>query len=71
VPCPYLTQVTMVYCRASPVRKLIPSDRVTTASVCDGDCFHACPAYLEAREPDGARRPGQGPPAADGEGALP
>jgi hypothetical protein len=48
MPCPYLAEVTMVYCRASPVRKLIPSDRLTTASHCDSGEFGACPLFVEA-----------------------
>lgn len=46
--CPYLAEITMVYCRASPVRKLIPSDRVSTASHCDGESFGTCPLFVEA-----------------------
>jgi hypothetical protein len=46
--CPYLAEITMVYCRASPVRKLIPSDRLTTASHCDGGAFGTCPLFAEA-----------------------
>lgn len=46
--CPYLTEVTMSFCRAFPVKKLVPSDRVITESPCDGECFGACPVYREA-----------------------
>jgi hypothetical protein len=46
--CPYLTEVTMVFCEASPVKKLIPSDRVSTASLCEGETYSACPLYREA-----------------------
>ncbi len=46
--CPYLTEVQMVFCQASPVRKLIPTDRVSTASTCEGSAFGTCPLYLEA-----------------------
>jgi hypothetical protein len=46
--CPYLAEITMVYCRASPVRKLIPSDRLTTASHCDSESFGGCPLFVEA-----------------------
>lgn len=46
--CPYLTEVTMSFCRAFPVKKLVPSDRVVTASPCDGECFGECPVYREA-----------------------
>jgi hypothetical protein len=54
MPCPYLAEVTMVYCRASPVRKLIPSDRLTTASHCDSQSFGTCPLYAEALARAGA-----------------
>jgi hypothetical protein len=46
--CPYLAEITMVYCRASPVRKLIPSDRLTTASHCDAESYGTCPLFVEA-----------------------
>jgi hypothetical protein len=46
--CPYLTQVTMVFCQATPLKKLIPSDRVSTASACEGDAYRVCPLYRDA-----------------------
>jgi hypothetical protein len=46
--CPYLTEVLMVFCQASAVKKLIPTDRVSTASACEGDAFGTCPLYQEA-----------------------
>ena len=46
--CPYLTQVTMVFCQATPLKKLIPSDRVSTASACEGDAYGVCPLYRDA-----------------------
>jgi hypothetical protein len=46
--CPYLTEVTMVFCQASPQKKLIPSDRISTASACEGDGFNGCALYREA-----------------------
>jgi len=46
--CPYLVEVRMVYCQASPVRKPIPSDRISTASACDGDGYRGCPLYRDA-----------------------
>ncbi len=46
--CPYLTEVTMVFCQASPQKKLIPSDRISTASACEGDGFTACSLYRDA-----------------------
>lgn len=46
--CPYLTEVTMVFCQASPQKKLIPSDRISTASACDAEAYRACPLYRAA-----------------------
>ncbi len=46
--CPYLKEVTMVFCRAYPVKKLVPVDRVTTANTCGSDGFCSCPLYREA-----------------------
>jgi hypothetical protein len=48
MPCPYLTEVTMVFCQASPQKKLIPSDRISTASACEGEGFSTCALYREA-----------------------
>jgi hypothetical protein len=52
--CPYLAEVTMVFCKASAIRKLIPSDRLTTASACEGDCYGECPLFVEALARAGA-----------------
>jgi len=46
--CPYLTEITMVFCQASPVKKLLPSDRISTNSRCEADEFRVCPLYREA-----------------------
>lgn len=46
--CPYLTQVTMVFCQAAPVKKLIPTDRVSTASACEAEGYRGCPLFREA-----------------------
>ncbi len=46
--CPYLKEVSMVFCRAYPVKKPVPIDQVTTASTCEGDGFKACSLFREA-----------------------
>ncbi len=46
--CPYLKEVTMVFCRAYPVKKPVPLDQVTTASTCEGEAFEKCPLFKEA-----------------------
>jgi len=56
--CPYLTEITMCFCRAYPVKKLVPSDRVLTESACEGEAYGGCPVYREtlARPSDRAAR---------------
>jgi hypothetical protein len=46
--CPYLKEVSVVYCRAFPVKKPVPIDQVTTASTCESDGFDGCPLYRDA-----------------------
>ncbi len=46
--CPYLKEVSMVFCRAYPVKKPVPIDRITTASTCEGEVFKECPLFREA-----------------------
>lgn len=48
--CPYLKEVRMVFCRAYPVKKLVPLDQLVSVSCCATDCaFQGCAAYQEAR----------------------
>jgi hypothetical protein len=47
MPCPFLEEVVMVYCRAYPVRKLVPRDQTTTASPCMGEEYRVCPFFKE------------------------
>lgn len=48
--CPYLKEVRMVFCRAYPVKKVIPLDQLVSASSCETDCaFQGCAAYQDAR----------------------
>ena len=48
--CPYLQEVRMVFCRASPVKKLVPLSELVSGSSCDTDCaFERCAAFQEAR----------------------
>jgi hypothetical protein len=45
--CPYLEEIMMVFCRAYPVKKLVPRARITTASPCLGEGFESCPFFRE------------------------
>ncbi len=48
--CPYLKEVRMVFCRAYPVKKLVPLDALVSAGSCETACaFERCPAYQDAR----------------------
>ncbi|HET9594650.1 MAG TPA: hypothetical protein VFP65_03665 [Anaeromyxobacteraceae bacterium] len=46
--CPYLTEVTMCFCRAFPVKKLVPVHGVVTDSACEGEAYGGCPVFREA-----------------------
>ncbi len=40
----------MVFCRAYPVKKLVPLDQLVSVSCCGTDCaFQSCAAFQEAR----------------------
>lgn len=45
--CPFLEEILMVYCRAYPVRKLVPKHQVTTGSPCMGEGYMGCPFFKE------------------------
>ena len=46
--CPFLELTTVTFCRAFPVKKMIPVGRNSTANtVCTGQSFRECTAYRE------------------------
>jgi hypothetical protein len=47
MPCPYLEEIVMLFCRAYPVKKMVPRDRITTACPCLGESFQTCPLFQE------------------------
>jgi hypothetical protein len=48
--CPYLKEVRMVFCRAYPVKKLVPLDQLVSVGCCGTECaFQSCAAFQEAR----------------------
>jgi hypothetical protein len=59
--CPYLEEVVMVYCRAYPVKKLIPRSQSLAGTRCLGDCFDRCPFFKEAMEAPEAIEPRHAP----------
>ncbi len=44
--CPYLKEVVMLSCEATPIRKMLPLDRLATGKPCIGE-FHDCPFFRE------------------------
>ncbi len=45
--CPYVKEVVMLYCSGFAVRKMVPLDRVVSASPCLTQDFERCPLYQE------------------------
>lgn len=45
--CPFLKEVTMLYCDACPQRKLLPRDQIVSSSPCLAQDFTRCPLFLE------------------------
>jgi hypothetical protein len=45
--CPYLKEVVMLFCSGYPVRKMVPLDRIVSASPCLTHDFEHCPLYRE------------------------
>lgn len=45
--CPFLEEIVMVYCRAYPVRKLVPKHQITTGGPCMGEGYMDCPFFKE------------------------
>jgi hypothetical protein len=45
--CPYLEEAVMVSCNAYPIKKMVPRDRITTATRCFEGHFRDCPLYQE------------------------
>ncbi len=45
--CPHLKEVVMLYCNGFPVKKMVPLDRIVSASPCLTQDFQQCPLYRE------------------------
>lgn len=71
--CPHLKEVVMLFCRAYPVKKMVPLDRIVTAEPCLGGDFENCPLYRELAERfQGVQPPcGAKPPEAGNRKAAP
>ncbi len=45
--CPFFEEVLVAFCRAYPVKKMVPSDRIQAHSVCTCEGFEECPMFKE------------------------
>jgi len=48
--CPHLKEVVMLFCRAYPVKKMVPLDRVASMNPCLGGDFQQCPLFKDLSE---------------------
>jgi hypothetical protein len=46
--CPHLKEVVMLYCSACPIKKMIPLDRLVSASPCLTPGYDQCRMFVEA-----------------------
>ncbi len=60
--CPFFEEVLVAFCRAYPVKKMVPSDRLQANCVCTHEGFADCPLFREvmARLEAGAATGGAG-----------
>jgi hypothetical protein len=45
--CPFFEEVLVAFCRAYPVKKMVPSDRLQANCVCTHEGFEDCPLFRE------------------------
>ena len=47
VRCPFFEEVLVAFCRAYPVKKMVPSDRIQANCICTCEGFDDCPVFRE------------------------
>jgi hypothetical protein len=45
--CPFFEEVLVAFCRAYPVKKMVPSDRIQGNCMCTCESFSDCPMFQE------------------------
>jgi hypothetical protein len=45
--CPFFEEVLVAFCRAYPVKKMVPSDRLHTDCICSSEGFDDCLLFRE------------------------
>jgi hypothetical protein len=47
IRCPFFEEVVVAFCRAYPVKKMVPSDRIQANCICTREGFEDCPLFRE------------------------
>jgi hypothetical protein len=55
--CPFFEEVVVAFCRAYPVKKMVPSDRIQANCICTCDGFEDCAMFREIMARMGASCP--------------
>ena len=45
--CPFYEEIVVAYCRATPMKKMLPAGRLLPTSPCILEGYAACPFYRE------------------------
>ena len=45
--CPFFEEILVAFCRAYPVKKMVPSDRLQANCICTREGFEDCPLFRE------------------------
>ncbi len=45
--CPFFEEVVVAFCRAYPVKKMVPSDRLQANCICTAQGFESCTLFQE------------------------
>jgi hypothetical protein len=45
--CPFFEEVVVAFCRAYPVKKMVPSDRIQANCVCTSERYEDCRLFRE------------------------
>ncbi len=45
--CPFFEEVVVAFCRAYPVKKMVPSDRLQASCICTAQGFESCGLFQE------------------------
>ncbi len=69
IRCPFFEEILVAFCRAYPVKKMVPSDRLQANCICTGEGYDDCPLFREViAKLEGARTAAEATGAGGGAG---